>query len=80
MSIDDIDQSTSSTTANSSFHGTAISINQLPEEDNLGSPQKTTLMENSDSLQLKPLPDYYTVIPDIYSTIKSWYWRVLYFT
>ena len=65
MSIDNIDQSTSSTTANSSFHGTAISITQHPEEDNLGSPQKPTLMENSDSLQLKPLPDYYTVIPDI---------------
>ena len=64
MAIDNIDQSTSSTTAKSSFHGTAIFINQHPEEDNLGSPQKPTLMENSDSLQLKPLPDYYTVIPD----------------
>ena len=65
MAIDNIDQSTSSTTAKSSFHGTTISITQHPEEDNLGSPQKQTLMENSDSLKLKPLADYYTVIPDI---------------
>ena len=35
------------------------------EEDKLGSPQKTTSVENSDSLQLKLLPDYYTIIPDI---------------
>ena len=65
MAIDNIDQSTSSPTAKSSFHGTAIFITQHPEEDNLGSPQKPTLMESSDSLQLKPLPDYYTVIPDV---------------
>ena len=67
MTIDNIDQSTSSTTVKSSFHGTVISITQHPKEDILGSQQKPTSMENSHSLLLKPSPDYYTVIPDINS-------------
>ena len=71
MAIDNIDQSTSSTTAKSSFHGTVKSITQHPEEDKLVSPQKSTPMENSDCLQLKPLPDYYTIIPDISLPSKS---------
>ena len=33
MAIDNIDQSTSSTTVKSSFHGAVISITQHPEED-----------------------------------------------
>ena len=65
MAIDNIDQSTSSTTAKSSIHGTAISITQHPDEDILWSPQYAAPMEKSDSLQLKPLPEYYTTIPDI---------------
>ena len=65
MAIDNIDQSTSSTTAKSSFHGTAISITQHPEEDNLGLPQQPTVIVKSDSLQLKPVPEYYTVIQDV---------------
>ena len=60
FTLDNIDHNPSSTTADSSFHGAGISINQFPTANNTGTviePVSTTAMKGI------ILPQSYTVVP-----------------
>ena len=58
-----MDHNPTSTTADSSFHGTAISVFQHPEKDSEGVKRNLTCVLGQKDLRLDPLPDEYTIVP-----------------
>ena len=62
--VDNIDHSPSSTSAQSAFHGTAISLTQHPgiESDGLANQFQAVLCDDG-CKSLKPLPQSYTTVP-----------------
>ena len=65
IAVDNIDQSTSSMTAISSLHGTAISITQQPlTSDNEVEEEPQTIKQLS-STKLDNLPESYTYVPEV---------------
>lgn len=65
--IDNIDHNPSSTTAQGSLHGTAISVFQHPENEGDGIERLIPPIEASFARheKLKPLPEFYTVVPPV---------------
>lgn len=73
--IDNIDHNTSSTTANESFHGTAISLKSHPTNENNGELRgyidinDTNLL--SASTDYLPLPESYSIVPAVSRALSS---------
>ena len=69
--MDNIDHNTSSSTSSKSFHGTAVSITQHPENDvsyeKLFTPNITKAVPQT----LQELPAFYTIVPRIRQEIKE---------
>ena len=65
VAIDNIDQSTSSMTATTSFHGTAISITQHPLSSDDGVEQEPLQIKESSNTKLDSLPHHYTYVPEV---------------
>ncbi|KAH3818736.1 hypothetical protein DPMN_120461 [Dreissena polymorpha] len=64
--VDNIDHNPSSTTAKGSLHGTAISLFQHPEVDNLGTDREGIFInENLKRDNIKPLPERYSIVPPV---------------
>ena len=62
--VDNIDHNPSSTSAQSSFHGTGISIFQHPDADHVGADQEQIQLATS-SRKITKLPDDYTLVPAV---------------
>ena len=62
--LDNIDHNPSSTTATSSFHGTGISIFQLPTQSNLGESRLPLKIPPSET-GTHSLPDSYAAVPPV---------------
>ncbi|KAH3891429.1 hypothetical protein DPMN_015529 [Dreissena polymorpha] len=64
--VDTIDHNPSSTTANGSLHGTAISLFQHSKVDNLGTDREGIFInENLKRDNIKPLPERYSIVPPV---------------
>ncbi len=62
--VDNIDHNPTSTSAQSSFHGTGISIFQHPDENNSGEDQERPQFKKG-SRNISKLPDAYTMVPPV---------------
>ncbi|CAG9768418.1 unnamed protein product [Ceutorhynchus assimilis] len=66
--IDNIDHKTTSTTSRNEFHGTGISLFQLPEENSLSVDQKYKTsyadVESAGDRSVPELPDFYSSVPE----------------
>ena len=65
LAVDNIAQSTSSMTATSSLHGTAISITQHPSGSSDGIEQPKVTVTKCPNAKLLDLPDNYTSVPGV---------------
>ena len=65
ISVDNIDQSTSSVTATSDLHGTAISVTQHPMDSDIINDQEVLKVKKCSNTKLDDLPDYYTSVPEV---------------
>ena len=65
LAVDNIDQSTSSMTATSSLHGTAISITQHPSGFSDGIEQPKVTVTKCSNNKLLALPNNYTSVPGV---------------
>lgn len=65
VAVDNIDQSTSSMTATSSLHGTAISVTQHPLTSDDGVEQEPLQIKKSSNTKLDSLPEHYTYVPEV---------------
>ena len=65
--VDNIDHNPSSTTAQGSLHGTAISLFQHPTSDNEGIERPNVQIDSTTFRreELKPLPESYSVVPPV---------------
>ena len=61
--LDNIDHNPSSTTAQSSFHGTGISIIQFPTHDNIGICREPLTLAKESTEKEPQLPPSYTTVP-----------------
>ena len=61
--VDNIDHNPSSTTVKESFHGTGISLFQHLDFENPGISLEQTLIRESPSKVVKPLPEFYSYVP-----------------
>ena len=68
--LDNIDHNPSSTTAESSFHGTGISLFQFPTQENVGLQRSAISIQDSFGVQ-HTLPDIYTNVPAVVCDTKS---------
>jgi len=72
--VDNIDHNPSSTTSKQSFHGTAISLVQHPAFHGAGVDRGINILGGSNESGLKSvdrLPQYYTEVPSVNSSIKN---------
>ena len=70
--LDNIDHNPTATTANTSFHGTSISIFQHPSADKKGETYESFKIREGTKMTTVPeLPEYYTNIPPAYFTKKN---------
>ena len=70
--LDNIDHNPTATTANTSFHGTSISIFQHPSADKRGETYESFKIREGTKMTTVPeLPEYYTNIPPAYFTKKN---------
>ncbi len=63
--LDNIDHNPSSTTAQSSFHGTGISIIQFPTKDNMGICREPLSLGREIAMKEPLLPQSYTTVPAV---------------
>ena len=63
--LDNIDHNPSSTTAQSSFHGTGISIIQFPTKDNMGICREPPTLVREGTVMEPLLPPSYTTVPAV---------------
>ena len=61
--FNNLDHNPSSSTAKGSFHGTGISLFQLPTAVNLGIKQSDIRLHFTDTKKINQLPDSYTIVP-----------------
>lgn len=63
--LDNLDHNPSSTTAQSSFHGTGISLFQFPTAEDAGEPRHITRHLQTETNTQQHLPDFYTSVPAV---------------
>ena len=63
--IDNLDYNPSSTTSQSSFHGTGISLFQFPIKDNPGIDRPPTMLPTQSAGRNYKLPDSYEIVPAV---------------
>ena len=69
--MDNIDHNPSSTTANTSFHGTSISIFQHTTSDNQGTSREPIQINNSKVKRVPEVPDFYTNVHPAFFNKKN---------
>ena len=65
VAVDNVDQPTTSMTATSALHGTAISVTQHPMGTNDGVPQAKIVVNKSSTTKLLDLPEDFSHVPEV---------------
>ena len=63
--LDNVDHNPSSTTAQSAFHGTAISLVQFPTKDNIGICREPLTFDRGVTVKEPVLPQSYSTVPAV---------------